>query len=99
MRRCRIGVRMMLAAPMIASPENSAYADANSFPARVCSSSTGPMPPRIIDAFRIASIHGRFSRKWYPATPMASDTAPMMSDAATNHTMRDRNSPVGASGS
>ena len=32
------------------------------FPASVCSVATGPMPEKIIAAFKKASIHGSFSK-------------------------------------
>ncbi len=42
--------------PINASPENKAYNEAKSFAALVDNGSTGPIPPRIIDAFRSESI-------------------------------------------
>jgi hypothetical protein len=40
------------------TPENRAYKDANSFAAGVRRGSTGPMPPRIMLAFKRASTQG-----------------------------------------
>ncbi len=56
------------------SPLNKAYIDEKNFALSLLSWSTGPMPPKIIDAFKSASIQGNPAIQWYPAMPMNSAT-------------------------
>lgn len=59
--------------PMItinASPLKSAYADAKTLALVLVSALTGPIPPKIIDAFRSESSQLRCAKKWYPVIPM-----------------------------
>jgi hypothetical protein len=44
-------------------PENNAYIDANNFPPVVLTGSTGPMPPKIIEALRRESSQDKFSKE------------------------------------
>src|SRR5678810_733258 len=61
-RRCATGAITRPAATMKTSPEYSAYEPANTLPASVLGTSTGPIPPRIIDALRNASVQFRCSK-------------------------------------
>ena len=67
------GPKAMPAITSTANPLYSAYSPAKSLPASVCVWARGPMPDRIIAAFRKASSHAKPSKKWYPAIPAPND--------------------------
>lgn len=56
------------------SPLKSAYADAKSLAPVLASGFTGPIPPKIIDAFSRESTQSKPATQWYPAIPMSKAT-------------------------
>jgi hypothetical protein len=68
-----IGDKIIPITAINTSPLKSAYSEAKTFAVVFVKESTGPIPPKIMEAFNSESIQPRPASQWYPPTPISKE--------------------------